>query len=283
MLPRPVNLQPPTLPSWSLPEGALRILQISDSHLYSDPGGRLGGLNTLDTFDAVLELAATRLPSSDLILATGDLVHDASDQGYQRVRERFEQFGLPVFCLPGNHDLPAVMGKHLNSSGPVSAVKTIVRSNWLIVMLDSTLPGKESGHLDAAELEYLDTALKEHTGHHALVCLHHHPVVINSAWMDSMALDNPPDFFEVIDRYPLVSGVLWGHIHQEFEAERMGVRMMGSPSTCIQFTPGQDKFGIDQTPPGLRWLELMPNGTIRSSVERLTATPVELDLRSTGY
>ncbi len=283
MTPKTVNLQPPILPSRSLPEGALRILQITDSHLYADPGGRLGGLNTLDTLDAVLKLAITGLPSWDLILATGDLVHDASEQGYQRVRERFEQFDLPVFCLPGNHDLPAVMGKCLNSGKPVSVAKTIVRNNWLIMMLDSTILGQEGGHLDAAELECLDTALKEHPDHHALVCLHHHPVVINSAWMDRMALDNPQDFFEVIDRYPSVSGVLWGHIHQVFEAERMGVRLMGSPSTCIQFTPGQDKFGIDQTAPGLRWLELIPDGTIRSGVQRLPATPGELDLRSTGY
>ena len=278
-----INLQSPPQPFRALPEGSLRVLQISDSHLYSDPAGRLAGLNTLDTFEAVLKLAAERLPSSDFILATGDLVHDATEQGYRQVRERFERLGVPVYCLPGNHDLPEVMSRCLNSGGPVSAPKFLVRNNWLIVMLDSTIPGKEGGHLSQDELECLETALQQYPQSHALICLHHHPVTINSAWMDSMALDNPEAFFEIIDRYPLVRGIVWGHIHQTFESERLGVRMMGSPSTCIQFTPQQDHFGIDQTPPGLRWLELMPDGTIRSGVERLQSTPLELDLTSTGY
>ena len=101
--------------------------------------------------------------------------------------------------------------------------------------------------------------------------------------MDKIGLDNPEALFEVIDRHPGVRGVLWGHVHQTYEGERNGVRLMASPSTCVQFLPGQDGFGIDNLPPGLRWLELMPTGIIRSGIHRLSRTPVKLDLQSNGY
>lgn len=269
-------------PSRLMPDGGLRVLQISDCHVYADPGGCLGGLNTQNTFDDVLKLAKTSLEPADLVLATGDLVHDASAAGYERLRDRFGMLGAPVFCLPGNHDRPEIMSNCMESDR-VSAPKTVTRNGWLIVLLNSTIPGEEGGHLDDADLATLEQGLSEHPHHHALVCLHHHPIPVGSAWMDTMALNNPDEFFQVLDRHSSVRGVLWGHIHQVFEQVRKGVRLMGSPSTCIQFTPNQDEFCIDRQAPGLRWLELLPDGVIRSGVERLATTPVELNLRLRGY
>ena len=280
---KPVSLQTAAMkPSRSMPRGGLRVLQISDCHVYADPDGRLGGLNTQNTFDEVLELARTCLGPPDLVLATGDLVHDASVAGYERLRARFEALGAPVYCLPGNHDRPETMAECMRA-GRVSAPKSLVCNDWLILLLDSTIPGQEGGHLDESDLEILEQGLRDHPDNHALICLHHHPVPVGSAWMDTMALNNPDDFFRLLDRFPKVRGVLWGHIHQVFDQVRNGVRLMGSPSTCIQFTPDKDTFCIDPAAPGLRWLELLPDGTIRSGVERLADTPVELNTRLRGY
>ena len=273
---------PPLQPSGSLPPGTLRVLQITDSHIYRDPNGRLAGLKTQQTLDDVLEMAQRDFWQADMVLATGDLVHDATTAGYRRIKERLQTLGAPVYCLPGNHDLPQVMSECMDQSG-VTAPKAVRQGNWLIVLLDSTVSGSAGGHLSSRELETLDSNLRQHPDCHALICLHHHPVAVGSAWMDRMALDNPEDFFRIIDRYPKVRGVLWGHIHQLFESEHRGIRLMGSPSTCIQFTPRKDEFGIDQQPPGLRWLELLPDGVIRSAVTRLSDTPLDLDLRTAGY
>ena len=283
MTPEAASLQRQTQkPSASLPKGSVRILQVTDCHLYEDPRGELAGVRTLDTFDQVLRLSRDCLPEQDLILATGDLVHDATPEGYGLLLERFRDFGIPVYYLAGNHDLSTTMNRCLNSKS-VNSPKAVQYHDWLIIMLDSSVPGKESGHLSDAELEFLESSLKERQDCFALVCLHHHPVPIGSDWMDKIALDNPEALFDVIDRYDNVRGLLWGHIHQEFEADRNGVRLMGSPSTCIQFLPQQDEFAIDNQPPGMRWLELMPTGIIRSGIQRLSQTPVELDLRSIGY
>ena len=269
-------------PSVSLPAGSLRILQVTDSHLYADPAGCLVGINTQQSFDSVMALARERLPRTDLVLATGDLVHDASPEGYRRLRGHLNNHGVPVYCLSRNHDVPAVMAEHMRG-GRVAVERTVRRNGWLIVMLDSTIIGEEGGHLAESELAALEQELSKHPECHVLVCLHHHPVPINSAWMDSIALDNPEQLFAVLDNHPSIRGILWGHIHQQFDAQRRGVKLMGSPSTCIQFTPDQDQFGIDSAAPGLRWLELLPNGIIHSGLMRLDEIPVGLDLRAAGY
>ena len=60
----------------------LRIVQFTDTHLYADGEGRLLGQNTRQTLELVLELAHENHRPFDLILLTGDLVHDESPEGY---------------------------------------------------------------------------------------------------------------------------------------------------------------------------------------------------------
>ncbi|NDD74258.1 MAG: phosphodiesterase, partial [Gammaproteobacteria bacterium] len=105
------------------------------------------------------------------------------------------------------------------------------------------------------------------TPQHALVVLHHHPVPMQSAWLDTIGLDNAAEFFAVLERRRArVRGVLWGHVHQEFDAERKGIRLLGTPSTCVQFAPQCDEFALDTRPPAFRTLTLHENGRIDSRV-----------------
>ena len=84
--------------------------------------------------------------------------------------------------------------------------------------------------------------------------------------MDAIGLENSDQFFAVIDRHPCVKGVLWGHIHNEYEGERKGVRLMGSPATCFQFKLERAEISVDSRPPAYRYLVLAPQGDIETSV-----------------
>jgi len=265
----------------NLPEGSLKILQITDTHLYADTDGRLLGMNTQQTLDEVFEMTRNCGPV-DMILSTGDLVHDSSVVGYRRFQKIMQKPGVPVYCLPGNHDVPEVMRETLIDS-KVVYIPAVIQGDWLFVFLDSTIPDSEGGNLNQQELDILQATLSEHPDKKALVCLHHHPVPVDSKWMDTMLLNNADDFFNIIDQHSNVKGILWGHIHQIFESERNGVPLLASPSTCIQFTPEKDDFDLDREPPGCRWLALLPNGEIRSCVTRLSEMPEDLDFNSVGY
>lgn len=269
------------LRSADFPAGTLRVLQLTDTHLYANPVGSLMGINTLDSFQRVIRHFRDHHWPLDLLLATGDLVHDASPEGYAKVGKALLSFGVPVFSLPGNHDAPPVMRECLRAEG-VRTETVIDHGAWRFVMLDSVIPGEEGGRLAPDQLAQLDEALTS-SDRPTLVCMHHQPVDVGSLWIDTMAIDNPEPLFEIIDRHAQVRGILWGHVHQTFEARRGDIRLMASPSTCVQFAPKIDQFQVDEEPPGFRLLALLPDGTIRSEVLRTREMPLGLELASSGY
>jgi Icc protein len=242
----------------------VRLLQFTDPHLYGAADGKLRGVVTYPALLAAIEHARARHWPCDGILATGDLVQD-DPSGYARFREVFGGLGVPVYCIPGNHDEPEAMVRELRSA-PFQLNGVVRWEKWIAVMLDSYLANKAQGRLDAANLRALDEALRAHPDSHALVCLHHHPVRMSSRWLDQVGLENPDEFFSVLDQHRNVRAVLWGHVHQHFEGERNGVRLMSTPSTCAQFVPRSDGFAIDRRPPGYRWLELRDDGSFGSEV-----------------
>ncbi|KAB7623014.1 3',5'-cyclic-AMP phosphodiesterase [Alkalilimnicola sp. S0819] len=273
---------PTAATSYSGAGAPLRVLQITDTHLYADPGGRLAGLVTEQSCEAVINEALQRSWPVDLVLLTGDVVHDGSESGYRRVKARFEQLGVPTLVLPGNHDAPVTM-RQVFRAGPVSYCAHHALGDWQFLMLDSTVAGESGGHLAEAELRRLDEALSADPRRHALVALHHHPVSMDSRWIDSIGVANAEALFAVLARHPQVRVLLWGHVHQAFDEVRDGLRLLATPSTCIQFRPRQDEFGLDEQPPGWRLLELHADGRVDTEVQRLNAGDLAVDLRCSGY
>ena len=96
--------------------------------------------------------------------------------------------------------------------------------------------------------------------------MHHHPLPMGSTWLDGVALRDAAEFWRAIDESPHVKAVICGHVHQATDRQRNNVRFMSTPSTCAQFLPGSEFFALDDRPPGLRWLELAPDGRIETEV-----------------
>ncbi len=248
----------------------LRLLQFSDTHLFGDIAGQIKGVNSYASLQQVLASARARHGDADALLLTGDIVHDDA-AGYEHINTLFGKLGKPVYCLPGNHDDTGQLERALHGT-PFQVGGHVDLQNWRIVMLDSVVPGAAHGELSPRELARLDSALASAGKRHILICLHHHPVQMASQWLD--------EFFALVDRCPQVRAICWGHVHQQFDVRRKGVRLLAVPSTCAQFTPYSEQFAIDQSPPGYRHLSLHQDGRIDTDVVR-----VELDasaLRATG-
>ncbi len=243
----------------------VRLLQLTDLHLYGAGAGALRGVLTWPSLEATLAHALAHHSPWDAVLITGDLVQD-DPAGYERVRALFSVSDVPVYCLPGNHDEPEAMRAAL-AAPPFQVCGTALAGAWQLVMLDSYLHGMASGRLSDAELARLDAALAAEPDRHALVCLHHHPVPMGSRWLDNVGLENGPALLEVLARHPQARVLLWGHVHQSFDARRGGLRLLGTPSTCAQFKPGVDGFAIDARPPAYRWLDLHADGRVETGVE----------------
>jgi Icc protein len=244
---------------------ALRILHITDPHLHAHREARMRGVKTDDTLVATLAhaLGAGRRP--DVILATGDLVQDETRNGYERFRELTASIGPPVYCLPGNHDSPAVMREVL-SAVPFQYCGVAQHAGWTLVMLSTFASNDDGGQLAPRELEFLERTLADRQAEHCLIAMHHHPVPMGSRWLDGVGLRNADEFLAICDRHSHVRGIVWGHVHQASDRERNGVRLLSTPSTCAQFRPASEDFALDTLPPGYRWIELHADGSINTSV-----------------
>ncbi|AFZ00768.1 3',5'-cyclic-AMP phosphodiesterase [Calothrix sp. PCC 6303] len=259
----------------------LSIAQITDIHLFANEDQKLLGVPTMESLGAVIEYLQMHEQELDLLLLTGDLSGDGESESYENLRNLLSPLQIPTYCLPGNHDHAIAMSEFL-SFGLISQRKSFERGGWNFILLDSSVPGKVHGHLSQETLFWLDSQLKATKDIPTLIALHHPPFLVNSSWLDSSRLQNPEELFAVLDAYPKVKLVLFGHIHQEFEKHRQGVGYLGTPSTCIQFQPGSQDFTLDPIYPGFRLLKLHGNGTWETSVPRV-AFEQTLELTALGY
>jgi 3',5'-cyclic-AMP phosphodiesterase len=257
----------------------VHVVQLTDAHLFANPAGTLLGLNTRDSLRHVVAQVGREQPRVDLLLCTGDLSQDGSVASYEAFRELTGAFAVPTRWLPGNHDEAKVMAEVAPEL--VQSVTDI--GGWRVVMLNSAVPGATHGLLEQEQLSILAEALASAGERHCLVCCHHQPVDIGCAWIAPIGLRNADELLQRLRGYPQVKALLWGHIHQEWDERRDGLRLLATPSTCIQFAAGSEDFKVSEEQPGYRWLRLHADGRVETGVERATDFAVKLDFNSPGY
>lgn len=260
----------------------MRLIQITDCHLGAQQSEALLGLNTDQSLDDVLQLIQASEPRFDHLLCTGDIASEAHSHCYQRFQHIIRQyFPQPLSWLPGNHDSAELMASCQEGFGIQG--RLLMLDHWIVVLLDSSVPGQVYGQLAASELDFLEHALQTHSDKHFMVALHHQPVLVGSAWIDQYVVRNADALFQLLDAYSQVKIVTWGHVHQEFQQQRKGVALLATPSTCVQFKPGCDNFTVDTQMPGYRWYELNDDGSFSTGVARVTNKQYVIDYKSAGY
>ncbi|WP_130831819.1 3',5'-cyclic-AMP phosphodiesterase [[Erwinia] mediterraneensis] len=261
----------------------IRILQITDTHLFAGKDETLLGVNTWASYDAVLDAITAQQRDYDLIIATGDLAQDHSTEAYQHFAEGISRLLAPCVWLPGNHDFQPAMVDTLAKADIADARHVLLGDRWQLVLLDSQVFGVPHGMLSDYQLEWLEKTLALAPERHTLVLLHHHPQASGCTWLDQHSLRNPHQLDDILQHYPLAKTLICGHIHQEMDVMWHGRRVLATPSTCVQFKPHCTSFTIDNVAPGWRWLELTEDGTLFTEVNRLQSEDFRPDLDAEGY
>lgn len=234
-------------------EARVRILQITDTHLFAEKHETLLGVNTWESYQAVLEAIRAQQYEYDLIVATGD------------------------------HDFQPAMYSALQEAGISPAKRVLIGEQWQILLLDSQVFGVPHGELSEFQLEWLERKLADAPERQTLLLLHHHPLPAGCSWLDQHSLRNAGELDSVLANFPRVKYLLCGHIHQELDLDWNGRRLLASPSTCVQFKPHCANFTLDTIAPGWRTLELRANGVLETEVHRLQDTRFRPDTASEGY
>ena len=245
----------------------LRLIQFTDPHLYGSEAESLRGVQTAPALAQALAQARARHWPVDAVLVTGDIVQD-DPAGYAHFRRLFRNAGVPVLCIPGNHDDPEALRREL-ACDPFVVGGRIDFGPWRVVLLDTWVAGSAAGRLSTQSLAQLDQALRTAEGRHALVCLHHHPVSMSSDWLDEVGLENSEEFWRVIDQHSNVRAILWGHVH------RSNLSTSCAATCGCSATPSghahnlcwaSKEFALDTLPPAYRTLQLRADGTLTTEV-----------------
>jgi Icc protein len=242
----------------------LSVIQFTDTHIHSGSKTLLHGIDSSETLKSIVR-HINELETPDVILLTGDLVEIPDEESYLKLRAILTELKAPVFCLPGNHDCPALMYRLMNYEN-IKTDKLIRGEDWQLILLNSMMPGEMYGYLDKAETVFLEKAIQDFNDGYSLVALHHHPVKVNSPWMDTMVLENADNFFQILESGHNVKIVICGHIHNELELCINDILILGTPSTNIQYTLDSQQPEYDTKLPAYRRITLGASGLIDSNI-----------------
>lgn len=260
-----------------------RILQLSDIHLFANPEKTLLGIKTNENLALIINMIKQDSFKPDLIILSGDLSQDGSDESYQHLVAAFHDIKVPIYWVAGNHDNLAVMTQSLQDK--FNSEKSILTATgWQIILLNSAQIGKVWGYLTEKELQYLYECLDKPNYKYAMIVMHHQPVPVGSNWLDALGLTNADELLKIIPKYLRIKALVYGHVHQEYSIEQQGIHFIATPATAIQFLPRSNDFALDTVNfPGYRCFELYDNGEIRTWVKRLSHYAGGYDLTAKGY
>lgn len=199
-------------------ETQIRIAQISDLHIKSPGRLAYGRVDTAKALERCVAALNAFLPRPDFVVISGDLADTPSHEEYEHLGRLLRSLELPFAGIPGNHDSREMMRAAFPGaafafpSGPLN--QRIAVGGIDLVLLDSSVPGKPHGQLNAATLQWLDRTLALSADRPALLFLHHPPFPAGIWHMDRQNLQNAGDLAEIVRRHPCVRLIATGHVHR---------------------------------------------------------------------
>jgi 3',5'-cyclic AMP phosphodiesterase CpdA len=241
------------------------IAQVSDPHI----GGEWGATDPVAGLTAVLNAVRALPDRPDVLLVTGDLVNNGTDDEYALVQKLVAAVSAPIHVLPGNHDrregLRARFGLPGDPAAPIQYSADL--GPLRLVALDTTISGRAAGELDSQRLDWLDAELALAPQQPTLLAMHHPPVITGMEPWDAIGLDaaGRAGLEAIVARHPQVQRLVAGHVHQPLVSTLAGRAVLSIPSTYVQaqvdFDAPEIQFGAG--PPGFA-VHALVDGAITS-------------------
>lgn len=209
----------------------LRILHLSDTHLYGDGRLHYGVVDTLAALDRVLARAAS-LTEVDVVIASGDLSDDGTADSYRLLKGTLEPWaaerGAAIVYAMGNHDLREGFEEVLGARETVTMIR-----GFRIVTVDTSVPRAGYGRVSGEQLDRLREVLATPSENGSVVVLHHPPVPPTTLLFEPLRLVDPDALLEVCASGD-VRVILAGHFHHGLvtEAGDAGIPVVVAPGVA---------------------------------------------------
>ena len=221
--------------------GAFTFLQISDSHIGFNKPANPDALGTLR--EAIAKIKA--LPTKPaFMIHTGDISHLSKDEEFDNAEQIIKEAGLPVFYVPGEHDVLdeergksylGRYGKNAKGAGWQSFDLKGVHYIGLVNVLE--LKGGGLGNLGAEQLEWLEKDVRGLSSSTPIVVFAHIPLwTVYPEW--GWGTEDGAKALSLLKKFGSVT-VLNGHIHQIMQKVEGNIAFHTARSTAFpQPAPG---------------------------------------------
>lgn len=249
----------------------IRVVQLSDLHFSTAPGG-YPMRDTAESFAAVA--ADVMRDPPDMVLVTGDIANEGRAGEYELAGAALESLGVPVYCVPGNHDFADPLHTHLPRPGVV-VQRSMRVGEWLFLFGDSNddgmafdaddgwvdLPDRmhlAEGGIHSHELAWLRRQLDVGAAAHAMLWIHHPPA--------STGMFARPDYdaklATLAGAVTPLRGIAAGHLHTGIEQTLADMPVYLCPSTGLSLDFVETRI----MPPGYRRYAFHADGSVDAEV-----------------
>jgi 3',5'-cyclic AMP phosphodiesterase CpdA len=232
----------------------MKIAHISDLHFGVIDDNVLAALS-----------ASLREAEPDLVIASGDITQSALSAEFTAAQAFFRGLGVPVFSVPGNHDLPGMdLMRFVNPFGRYKYyiahdLNPVFHSDLIDIKgLNSArmiLPhwNWANGAVSAGQRRDIGRTFAEGVGKWRMVVLHHPPMNSRDFPLD-VSLDGAAAFFDTL-REQRVDLVLAGHQHHAYLESRES-----NNHTCLFLNASTaTSTRIRRQPNGFNMLHVVPD------------------------
>jgi 3',5'-cyclic AMP phosphodiesterase CpdA len=217
------------------------IAHISDSHIcLPEPEGAHRLRDLVQVVDEVNRREV------DVVVHTGDIVHQGLAEEYHAARAILDGLNAPLYVIPGNKDRRDPMREIL--AGAIGRLKDkaffqYAVNDWPVrlIMLDTLNESHRLGQFCQTRLDGLAALLEEQTEKPAIIFMHHPPFDVVEAphpfQFDSQ--ESVEQLSKVLQRHPQVQAIFCGHSHRYAEDKVGGIPSRTIPAVAIDLRRGE--------------------------------------------
>lgn len=224
----------------------MKVIQITDTHLFANDDAEMLGVKSNVRFQEVLaKIIAEDKHDTDMFILTGDVSQDETAQSYQKIADELMKFALPVYWIPGNHDDILQMEAVLNNAKHFSRLQHLSSPHWEFIFLNTKKDGTPDGFLSVQELQLLSDKINAVTDNkNIVVIMHHHPAPVGTPLIDNYILKNQSDFWNIVTDTN-VKLIICGHVHGDYRFKHNDIMIESCPATCLQWQKGTTDLKFD--------------------------------------
>lgn len=214
--------------------------QITDTHIntYVDsPFQRCSSKQLLGVIEYINHLKNSPL----FVLLTGDCVHEGNLDEYLKLKPLLDNFKMPYFMIPGNHDHRENLKTIFPEVGALSEDNhfihyAIEHYPLRLIALDTVSFGNTYGELCSERLIWLDNTLQKAPNKPTLLFMHHPPAIYGMEILDDIANRATEPFAALLEKHPQVQTILCGHYHRACQTLWQNKSVIIAGSTVAQFS-----------------------------------------------